>query len=55
MTSLAQLREGALALPEVEEGNRFAMVAFSVQGKVFASVTQDGRSTPARCRRGRRP
>lgn len=42
MTSLAQLREAALALPEVEEGTHFAMVAFSVHGKVFASVTQDG-------------
>lgn len=42
MTTLAQLRKAALALPEVEEGTHFGMVAFSVRGKGFASVTKDG-------------
>ncbi|MEV7992064.1 MmcQ/YjbR family DNA-binding protein [Streptomyces sp. NPDC086077] len=42
MTTVAQLRKAALALPEVEEGTHFGMVAFSVRGKGFASVTKDG-------------
>ena len=42
MTTLAQLRKAALALPEVEEGTHFGMVAFAVRGKGFASVTEDG-------------
>lgn len=42
MTTLSQLRKAALALPEVEEGTHFGMVAFSVSGKGFASVTKDG-------------
>ncbi|MFI9822787.1 MmcQ/YjbR family DNA-binding protein [Streptomyces sp. NPDC052013] len=42
MTTLAQLRRYALALPEVEEGTHFGMVAFSVRGKGFVSVTKDG-------------
>jgi hypothetical protein len=43
VTTLAQLRTAALALPEVEEGNtHVGMVAFSVRGKGFASVTKDG-------------
>lgn len=41
MTTEAQLRKAALALPEVEEGTHFGMVAFFVRGKGFASVTQD--------------
>lgn len=43
MTTMAQLRKAALALPETEEGTHFGMVAFSVRGKGFASVTDDGR------------
>lgn len=43
MTTLAQLRKAALALPEVEEGTHFGMVAFAVRGKGFASVSKDGR------------
>jgi hypothetical protein len=43
MTTVAQLRKAALALPKAEEGTHFGMVAFSVRGKVFASVTKDGR------------
>ena len=43
MTTLAQLRKAALALPEVEEGTHFGMAAFSVRGKGFASVTGDGK------------
>lgn len=42
MTTLAQLRKAALALPETEEGTHFGMVAFAVRGKGFASVTKDG-------------
>lgn len=42
MTTLAQLRKAALALPETEEGSHFGMVAFAVRGKGFASVTKDG-------------
>lgn len=41
MTTLAQLRKAALALPEVEEGTHFGMVAFTVRGKGFASVTKE--------------
>jgi hypothetical protein len=43
MTTVTQLRKAALALPEVEEGTHFGMVAFSVRGRGFASVTKDGR------------
>ncbi|MHA6625851.1 MmcQ/YjbR family DNA-binding protein [Pseudonocardia sichuanensis] len=43
MTTVAQLRKAALGLPETEEGTHFGMVAFSVRGKGFASVTGDGR------------
>ena len=42
MTTLRQLRKAALALPEVEEGTHFGMVAFEVRGKGFISVTKDG-------------
>ncbi|WP_285701186.1 MmcQ/YjbR family DNA-binding protein [Actinomadura sp. NBRC 104412] len=42
MTTMAQLRKAALALPEVEEGTHFGMAAFSVRGKGFVSVTKDG-------------
>lgn len=42
MTTKAQLRKAALALPEVEEGTHFGMPAFSVRGKGFASLTKDG-------------
>lgn len=42
MTTVAQPRKTALALSEAEEGTHFGVVAFSVRGKVFASVTKDG-------------
>ena len=42
MTTEAQLRKAALALPEVAEGTHFGMVAFFVGRKGFASVTRDG-------------
>ncbi|GGT04748.1 hypothetical protein [Streptomyces chromofuscus] len=42
MTTLAQLRKAALALPEVEEGTHLGMAAFSVRGRGFASVTKSG-------------
>jgi len=41
MTTVARVRKGALALPEVEEGTHFGMVAFSVRGKNFVSVSKD--------------
>lgn len=41
MTSLAQLRKAALALPEVTEGTHFHMPSFSVAGKGFASLAKD--------------
>lgn len=44
MTTEAQLRKAALALPEVEEGTHFGMVAFLVRKKGFASVTHDGQA-----------
>ena len=42
MTTESQLRKAALALPEVEEGTHFGLVAFSVRGKGFVSVTKEG-------------
>ncbi|MHC5260477.1 MmcQ/YjbR family DNA-binding protein [Streptomyces sp. UC4497] len=42
MTTIAQLRKAALALPETEEGTHFGMAAFSVRGKGFASLTKNG-------------
>lgn len=42
MTTVAQFRKAALALPEVEEGARFGRVAFRVRGKPFASVGDNG-------------
>lgn len=39
---MAQLRDAALSLPEVEEGTHFGLVSFSVRGKGFASVSKDG-------------
>ena len=41
MVDVAQVRKGALALPEVEEGTHFGMVAFTVRGKNFAGLTKD--------------
>lgn len=42
MTTVAQLRKAALALPEAEEGTHFKMLAFKVRGTGFASVTKEG-------------
>jgi hypothetical protein len=42
MTTVARIRTGALALPEVEEGTHFGMVAFYVRGKSVASLSKDG-------------
>lgn len=42
MTTKAQFRKAAHALPEAEEGTHFGMLAFSVRGKGFASLTNDG-------------
>lgn len=41
MTTLAQLRKAALALPETEEGQRRGHVAFWVRDKGFASLTEE--------------
>src|SRR5687768_11374856 len=43
MAQLGRVRQGALALPGVEEGTHFGMVAFAVRGKNFASLTKDER------------
>lgn len=43
MTTLAQFRKAALALPEVEEGTHVGMVSFSVRGKGFASLDKERR------------
>ncbi|WP_018156414.1 hypothetical protein [Demetria terragena] len=42
MTTRAQVRKAALALPEVEEGTQKGMSTFAVRGKRFAAVTTDG-------------
>jgi len=42
MTSIDRLRAAMLALPETDEGTHLGMVAFSVRGKGFGSVTKDG-------------
>lgn len=41
MTTVAQLRQAALALPETAEGTHVGMVSFTVHGRGFASVTRD--------------
>jgi hypothetical protein len=43
VTTPAQLRKAALALPETTEGKHFGSAAFfSVRGRGFASLTKDG-------------
>jgi len=42
MTTVAQLRKAALALPEVAETTDFGMLAFAVRGRTFASLTEEG-------------
>lgn len=42
MTTRAQLRKTALTFPEVEEDAKGRMLTFSVRGKEFASLTEDG-------------
>jgi hypothetical protein len=42
VTTVARLRKGALALPEVEEGTNFGTIAFLVRRKSIASVSKDG-------------
>jgi len=41
MTTVAQLRQAALALPGTTEGTRVGKVAFTVRGTGFAAVTKD--------------
>lgn len=41
MTSIAQFRKAALALPETTEGVHFGMMSFSVHQKNFASLSKD--------------
>jgi hypothetical protein len=42
VTTPAQLRKAALALPETTEGKDFGSAFFSVRGRGFASLTKDG-------------
>ncbi|MEU6914212.1 MmcQ/YjbR family DNA-binding protein [Streptomyces olindensis] len=42
MTTVKRLREAALALPETQEGTHSGTESFSVRGKAFASLTEDG-------------
>ena len=42
MTTAARVREGALALPDVEAGTPDGNPSFSVHGKRFASLSKDG-------------
>lgn len=42
MTTFAQLRKAALALPETTESQRSGAAVFSVSGKAFAYLTGDG-------------
>ncbi len=42
VTTIAQLRAAALALPETAEGAHSGRVAFAVRGRGFVSVTRDG-------------
>ncbi|WAL63203.1 MmcQ/YjbR family DNA-binding protein [Amycolatopsis cynarae] len=42
MSTVADLRRIALALPGVTEGTHFRMVAFRVRDKGFAGVDKDG-------------
>ena len=42
MTTVARVRRGALALPDVEEGTHVGLPSFSVRGKGFATLTDDG-------------
>lgn len=42
MTTKAQLRKGATALPEVEESTVNGLRVYKVDGKVFAALTNDG-------------
>lgn len=41
MVTVARVRQGALALPEVEERPHFGTVAFYVRDKGFASLTEE--------------
>ncbi|MBF6161481.1 helix-hairpin-helix domain-containing protein [Nocardia cyriacigeorgica] len=41
MTTRAQVRKAALALPEVDEGTHFGSVAYRVRGKSFASISRE--------------
>ncbi|WP_199044162.1 MmcQ/YjbR family DNA-binding protein [Glycomyces salinus] len=43
MTTKAQLRKAALALPETEESTHDGLLSFKVGGKRFASLADDGR------------
>jgi len=43
MVTIAQMRKLALALPAVEEKSHFEQPDFRVRGKIFASLSRDGR------------
>ncbi|RVW11021.1 hypothetical protein EGT67_00680 [Prescottella agglutinans] len=48
MTTLRQLRNTATSLPDVTSGTHFGLEAYRVRGRVFASVTRDGRGVQLR-------
>jgi len=41
VTTLGQVREMALALPEVTEQDHHGMISFRVQGRIFATVPDE--------------
>ncbi|HSC91689.1 MAG TPA: MmcQ/YjbR family DNA-binding protein [Gaiellaceae bacterium] len=55
MVGWEQVRELALALPEVEEGTSHGAPTFRVAGKAFAGVSRHEGALWARCDRDERP
>ena len=43
MVTVAQMRKLAMALPDVEEKSHFEQPDFRVRGKIFASLSRDGK------------
>ena len=55
MVSWDDVRELALALPEVEEGTSWGRPSFAVRGKTFAGLSRHEGAMWARCDREERP
>ena len=55
MVSWDDVRELALALPEVEEGTSWGRASFAVRGKTFAGLSRHEGAMWARCDREERP